>query len=56
MYNKKFFFKLKPKKMINKLNSNIDAFSIKKNGKEKIFIDKYKIFALNKTSAVLQYG
>ena len=47
MYNQKFF-KLKPNKMLDKL-------SIKNNGNEKIFIDEYKLFALNKTTALLQY-
>ena len=41
--------------MLDKLNSNIDKLSIKNNGTEKIFIDEYKIFALNKTTALLQY-
>ena len=40
--------------MLNKLNNDIDTLSIKKNGNEKIFIDQYKIFALNKTTALLQ--
>ena len=54
MYNQKFF-KLKPNKMLDKLNSNIDTLSIQNNGNEKIFIDQYKIFALNTTTALLQY-
>ena len=54
MYNKKFF-KLKPNKMIDKLNINIDTLSIKNNGNENFFINQYKIFALNKTTALLQY-
>ena len=36
MYNQKFFL-LKPNKMLDKLNINIDTLSIKKNGNEKIF-------------------
>ena len=54
MYNQNFF-KLKSKKIFDKLKSNIDTLSIKNNGNEKIFIDQYKIFALNKTTALLQY-
>ena len=54
MYNQKIFFKLKPNKMVDKLNINIYTLSIKNNGNEKIFINKYKIFALNKTTALLQ--
>ena len=41
--------------MFDILNNNIDTLSIKNDGKEKIFIDQYKIFALNKTTALLQY-
>ncbi len=37
MYNEKFFLKLKPNKMFDKLNSNIDKLSIKNNVNEKIF-------------------
>ena len=40
--------------MLDKLNINIDTLSIKKNRNEKIFINQYKIFALNKTTALLQ--
>ena len=40
--------------MLDKLNINIDSFGIKNNGNEKILINKYKIFALNKTTALLQ--
>jgi len=54
MYNQKFF-KLKPNKMLDKLNSNIDTLSIQNNGNEKIFINQYKKFTLNKTTALLQY-
>ena len=54
MYNQNFF-KLKSNKMLDKLKSNIDILNIKNNGNEKIFIDQYKIFALNKTTALLQY-
>ena len=53
MYNKNFF-KLKPNKILDKLNINIDILSIKNNRNEKIFINQYKIFALNKTTALLQ--
>ena len=55
MYNQKIFLKLKPNKMLDKLNINIDKLRIEKNGNEKIFINQYKIFALNKTTALLQY-
>ena len=41
--------------MLDKLNINIDSFGIKNDGNEKIFNNKYKIFALNKTTALLQY-
>ena len=41
--------------MLNKLNTNIDTLSIKNNGNERIFINQNKIFALNKTTALLQY-
>ena len=41
--------------MLEKLKSNIYTLSIKNNGNEKILINKYKIFALNKTTALLQY-
>ena len=41
--------------MLDKLNIDIDKLSIKNNGSEKIFINQYKIFALNKTTALLQY-
>ena len=41
--------------MIYKLNINIDILSIKNNGNEKIFINQYKIFVLNKTTALHQY-
>jgi len=41
--------------MLDKLNSNIYTQSIKNNGNEKILINQYKIFALNKTTALLQY-
>ena len=41
--------------MLDKLNINIDSLSIKNNGNERIFINQYKIFALNKTTALLQY-
>ena len=41
--------------MLDKFSINIDTLSIKNNGNEKIFINKYKIFALNKTTALLQY-
>ena len=54
MYNQKFFFELKPNKMLDKLNRNIDTLSIKNHGNEKIFIRQYKIFALNKTTALHQ--
>ena len=37
MYNQKIFFKLKPNKMVDKLNINIYTLSIKNNGNEKIF-------------------
>ena len=40
--------------MLDKFNSNIATLSIKNNGNKKIFIDQYKIFALNKTTALLQ--
>ena len=40
--------------MLDKLNINIDTLSIKNNGNKKIF-NQYKIFALNKTTALLQY-
>ena len=40
--------------MLDKLNSNIDTLIIQNNGIEKIFIDQYKILALNKTTALLQ--
>ena len=39
---------------ISKLNINIDKLIIKNNGYEKIFINQYKLFALNKTTALLQ--
>jgi len=55
MYNQKTFFKLKPNKMLDKLKINIDTLSIKNNGNEKIFINQYKLLALNKTTALLQY-
>ena len=55
MYNQKTFFKLKPNKMLDKLKINIDTLNIKNNGNERIFINQYKIFALNKTTALLQY-
>ena len=41
--------------MLDKLNSNINTLSIKNNGNKKIFINQYKIFALDKTTALLQY-
>ncbi len=41
--------------MFDKLNNNIYTLSIKNNGNERIFINQYKIFALNKTTALLQY-
>ena len=41
--------------MLDKLNINIDKLSIKNNGDKKILINQYKIFALNKTTALLQY-
>ncbi len=41
--------------MLDKLNNNIDTLSIENTGDEKIFINQYKIFALNKTTALLQY-
>ena len=37
------------------MNINIDTLSIKNNGNEKFFINQYKIFALNITTALLQY-
>ena len=37
MYNQKIFLKLKPNKMLDKLNINIDSLSIKNNGNENIF-------------------
>ena len=40
--------------MLDKLNINIDTWSINSNGYEKVFINQYKIFALNKTTALLQ--
>ena len=39
--------------MLDKLSINIDTFRIKKIGNEKIFINQYKTFALNKTNALL---
>ena len=42
--------------MLGKLNRNIDTLSIKNHGNEKIFINQYKIFELNKTTALLQYA
>ena len=54
MYNQKFFKKLKPNKMLDKLNIYIDTLRIKNNGNEEIFINQYKTFALNKTTALLQ--
>ena len=42
MYNQKFFFKLKPNKMTDQLNSNIDTLSIKNNGNAEIFINQLK--------------
>ena len=44
MYNQKFFFKLKPNKMPDQLNNNIDTSSIKNNGNEKIYINHLKYF------------
>ena len=41
--------------MLDKLNINIDKLSIKNNENEKIFINQYKIFALDKTTALIQY-
>ena len=41
--------------MLDKLNINIGKLSIKNNGNEEIFINQYKIHALNKTTALLQY-
>ena len=55
MYNHKFFFKLKTNKISDKMKINIDTLSIKNNGNEEIFIYQYKVFALNKTTALLQY-
>ena len=40
--------------MLEKLNINIDKLSIKNNGNKIIFINQYKIFALNKTTALLK--
>ena len=40
--------------MLDKLNINIDTLCIKNNGNKKIF-NQYKIFALKKTTALLQY-
>ena len=41
--------------MIHQFNINKDdTFKIKNNGNEKIIISQYKIFALNKTTALLQ--
>ena len=41
--------------MIHHFNiSNDDYFRIKNNGNKKIFTDQCKIFALNKTTALLQ--
>ena len=40
--------------MLDKLNFNIYTLSIKNNGNEKIFINQYKIFALDETTALLQ--
>ena len=54
MYNQKFF-KLKSNKMLDKFTINIHTLSIENTGVEKIFINQYKIFALNKTTALLQY-
>ena len=42
MYNQKIFLKLKPNKMPDKLKSNIDTWSIKNYGNEKIFINQLK--------------
>ena len=39
--------------MLDKLNRNIESLSISNNGNEKIFINQYKTFALNKTNALL---
>ena len=41
--------------MLDKLKINIDTLSIKNNRNEKILNNEYKIFALNKTTALLQY-
>ena len=40
--------------MLDKYNIEHDSLSIKNNRNEKIFINQYKIFALNKTTALLQ--
>ena len=40
--------------MIHQFNeNNDDTFGIKNNGNEKILINQYKIFALNKTTTLL---
>ena len=41
--------------MLDKLKINIDTLNIKNNGNERISINQYKIFALNKITALLQY-
>ena len=40
--------------MLDKFSINIDTLSNKNNGNERIFINQYKIFALNETIALLQ--
>ena len=41
--------------MLHKSNkNNEDTLRFKNNGNNKIFINQYKIFALNKTTALLQ--
>ena len=40
--------------MIDKYNTDHDKLSIKNNVNEKIFINQYKIFALNKNTALLR--
>jgi len=37
------------------LTINVDSLSIENTGDKKIFINQYKIFALNKTTALPQY-
>ena len=54
MYNQIFYFQLKLKTILHKFNiKNDDIFKIK-NVIEKFFINQFRIFALNKTTALHQ--